>query len=139
MAGSADNADRLGVDLLFDDFANWRGVWVDLVDAPQDPFFRPRVLGVAANWTSGGYATIPIDELLPNTEYILKWEVEIGVVMRAKLWKVGDVEPDWQVSIPDPGDATFAGVNSEVLLYSVMYHGFDQTKRFAYLDVHDGG
>jgi hypothetical protein len=58
---------------------------------------------------------------------------------RAKLWKAEDPEPDWQVSIADPGNATFAGTNSEIMLFTIMQTGIDQTKRFEYLDVRDAG
>jgi hypothetical protein len=137
LADGATNSDRLGVDLFSDDFANWRGVFVDLVDAPQ--LGRPRALGVVANWSTGGWATIPLDEFEADTDYILKWEVEIGVLMRAKLWRADGPEPDWQVSIADPGNATFAGTNTEIALVSNMQTGIDQTKRFEYLDVRDVG
>jgi len=83
--------------------------------------------------------TVPLDEFEVDTDYILKWEVEIGVVMRAKLWKAEDPEPDWQVSIADPETRLSRVPTGEIMLFTIMQTGIDQTKRFEYLDVRDAG
>jgi hypothetical protein len=140
MVDGATTLDGLGIDMFSNTWAHWRGVHLEFVDSPaQGGVTRHlEVNGATSSWPRAR-AEVPVGEFLAATDYILKWEVDIGTVMRAKVWRAGDPEPDWQVSIVDPGAATFAGVNSSIMVYSRMSPGIDQTKRFEYLDVRDLG
>jgi hypothetical protein len=132
LADASSNEDRIGVDLFSNNFANWRGVMVSLVDSPNSP----RRLEIGTTPTQRW--SVPLGAFDTTSEYIIKWEVDVGTVMRAKIWRTIDTEPaGWQVSAPDPGGATFGGVDSNLTMFSVLLRGIDQVKNVDYLRVDD--
>jgi hypothetical protein len=112
-------------------FNNWRGVNVSLIDSPNNA--RRIELGT----TPTQRVSQPLPAFEPGVDYIVKWEVDVGTVMRAKVWKATDAEPGWQVSASDPGGATFGGVDSNLTMFSVLQQGITQTKRIDYVRVDD--
>jgi len=58
--------------------------------------------------SQSGIKTIPAG-VVANAPYLFKMEFKRGDHVSIKLWKEGDVEPDWQLTIPDTDNTRISG------------------------------